>query len=139
MHYVSVENLEKSYGVTPLFHKLDFHIEEGDKIALIARNGTGKSTLLRILAGKETPDAGRVWIHKDVDVVLLEQEPKFVEYASILDNIFFHQHPVILAIRDYEAAVESQDSALLGEAIAKMDELGAWDFESRVKQILGRR
>src|SRR6186713_1682620 len=90
MHYVSVEGLTKSYGIQPLFQNISFNIEEGDKIALIARNGTGKSTLLRILAGKETPDSGKLWISKDVDVVLLEQEPSFVETKSVLDNIFFH-------------------------------------------------
>lgn len=66
MHYVSAEGLSKSYGIQPLFSNISFHIEEGDKIALVARNGTGKSTLLRILAGKETPDEGKAWINKDV-------------------------------------------------------------------------
>src|SRR5688500_16286808 len=103
MHYVSVEGLTKSYGIKPLFSNITFHIEEGDKIALIARNGSGKSTLLKILAGKETPDSGKLWINKDVDVVLLEQEPVFAEEHTILDNIFFHDHPVINAIKEYEA------------------------------------
>src|SRR5688572_23775403 len=104
MHYVSVENLAKSYGIQPLFEDISFHIEEGDKIALIARNGSGKSTLLKILSGAETPDQGKVWINKDVDVVLFEQEPHFEEDRSVLDNIFFHNHPVIRAIREYEDA-----------------------------------
>ena len=64
MHYVSAEGLTKSYGIKPLFQNISFNIEEGDKIALVARNGTGKSTLLRILAGKETTDNGKLWIHK---------------------------------------------------------------------------
>src|SRR5881394_61262 len=104
MHYVSVENLAKSYGIQPLFQNISFHIEEGDKIALVARNGSGKSTLLKILAGKETPDDGKVWIHKDVDVALFEQEPSFAEELSILDNIFDHDHPVINVIKEYESA-----------------------------------
>ena len=104
MHYVSVGDLSKSYGVKPLFQHITFHIEEGDKIALVARNGSGKSTLLRILSGKETAESGTVWIHKDVTVALFEQEPVFIEDKSILDNIFHHNHPVINAIRDYEAA-----------------------------------
>ncbi|MBK5269641.1 MAG: ABC-F family ATP-binding cassette domain-containing protein, partial [Bacteroidia bacterium] len=95
MHYVSVEGLTKSYGMQPLFENISFHIEEGDKIALVARNGSGKSTLLKILSGKETTDEGKVWINKDVDVVLFEQDPSFEEDKSILDNIFFHAHPVI--------------------------------------------
>ena len=143
MHYVSVEGLTKSYGIQPLFEKISFHIEEGDKIALLARNGSGKSTLLKILAGKETCDEGRIWINKDVDVVLFEQEPSFFEDKSILDNVFFHDHPVVNAIKDYEAISEEEEpNALhhekLGAAIIKMDELGAWNFEAKVKQVLGK-
>ena len=138
MHYVSVEGLTKSYGIQPLFSAISFHIEEGDKIALVARNGTGKSTLLRILAGKETADDGKVWINKDVDVVLFEQDPSFVEELSVLDNIFFHNHPVINAIKEYEAVSETNDAEKLSAAIIKMDELGAWDFDAKVKQVLGK-
>lgn len=138
MHYVSVEGLTKSYGIQPLFSNISFHIEEGDKIALVARNGTGKSTLLKILAGIETADDGKVWINKDVDVVLFEQEPSFVEERSVLDNIFFHNHPVINAIKEYEAASEVEDAEKLNRAIIKMDELGAWDFDTKVKQVLGK-
>lgn len=138
MHYVSVEGLTKSYGIQPLFQQISFHIEEGDKIALVARNGTGKSTLLRILAGKETADEGKVWINKDVDVVLFEQDPVFEEDKSILDNIFFHNHPIINAIKEYEAISETEDEEKLGNIIIKMDELGAWDFDTKVKQVLGK-
>ncbi|HNR15810.1 MAG TPA: ABC-F family ATP-binding cassette domain-containing protein [Chitinophagaceae bacterium] len=138
MHYVSVEGLTKSYGIQPLFSNISFHIEEGDKIALVARNGTGKSTLLKILAGKETADNGKVWVNKDVDVVLFEQEPSFVEERSVLDNIFFHAHPVIAAIKEYEAVSELEDADKLSAAIIKMDELGAWDFDTKVKQVLGK-
>ncbi|MEQ1799196.1 MAG: ABC-F family ATP-binding cassette domain-containing protein [Lacibacter sp.] len=138
MHYVSVEGLTKSYGITPLFSNISFNIEEGDKIALVARNGSGKTTLLRILAGKETSDDGKCWINKDVDIALFEQEPMFDEKKSILDNIFQHNHPVINAIRDYEAISEDHDDAKLNTAIIKMDELGAWDFDTKVKQILGK-
>lgn len=138
MHYVSAEGLTKSYGIKPLFENISFHIEEGDKIALVARNGSGKSTLLRILAGKEVPEEGKVWIHKDVNVALFEQEPSFLDDRSILDNIFHHNHPIINAIREYEAVTESNDADALGASIVKMDELGAWNFESKVKQILGK-
>src|ERR1051325_3172485 len=99
MHYASVENLTKSYGVQPLFQNITFHISEGDKIALVARNGSGKSTLLRMLAGHDTPDEGKLWLHKDVTVALFEQEPKFQEDKSILDNIFHYDHPVMNAIK----------------------------------------
>jgi len=138
MHYVSVEALTKAYGIKPLFQNISFHIEEGDKIALVARNGSGKSTLLKILAGKETPDDGKVWIHKDVDVALFEQEPAFNEELSIIDNIFEHEHPVLNAIKEYELVSEESDSQKLSAAIVRMDELGAWDFDAKVKQILGK-
>lgn len=138
MHYVSVENLGKSYGIQPLFDQISFNIEEGDKIALVARNGTGKSTLLKILAGKETADHGTAWINKDVDVALFEQEPVFDETKTILDNIFFHNHPVINAIREFEALDEHSDPDILNAAIVKMDDLGAWDFDTKVKQVLGK-
>ncbi|HXB07228.1 MAG TPA: ABC-F family ATP-binding cassette domain-containing protein [Puia sp.] len=138
MHYVSVEGLSKSYGVKPLFQQITFHIEEGDKIALVARNGSGKSTLLRILSGKDTPDSGTVWIHKDVTVALFEQEPVFIEDKTILDNIFHHNHPVINAIKAYEAASDAEDAEKLTDAIVRLDELNAWDFDTKVKQILGR-
>src|ERR1700748_3450727 len=138
MHYVSVEGLSKSYGIKPLFQNITFHIEEGDKIALVPRNGSGKSTLLRILSGKDTPESGTVWIHKDVTVALFEQEPVFIEDKSILDNIFDHNHPVINAIKAYEAASDDGDVDKLTDAIVKLDELNAWDFDTKVKQILGK-
>jgi len=138
MHYVSVENLTKSYGIQPLFENISFNIEEGDKIALVAKNGSGKSTLLRILSGTEVADSGTAWINKDVDVALFEQEPVFDESKSILDNIFFHNHPVINAIKEFETIDENTDPVKLNAAIIKMDDLGAWDFDAKVKQILGK-
>lgn len=138
MHYLSVEGLSKSYGIQPLFQGLTFHIQQGNKIALVARNGSGKSTLLKILAGQETPDAGKCWVHKDVQVILFEQEPLFQESASVLDNIFAYEHPVIQVIKRYEAACEASDTDALTDAISEMDELGAWDFDAKIKQILGK-
>jgi ABC transport system ATP-binding/permease protein len=143
MHYISAEELSKSYGITPLFQSITFHIEEGDKISLIARNGSGKSTLLKILAGKETVDEGKLWINKDVTIALFEQEPNFIETETILDNIFHHAHPVINAIKEYEALIDDANEQAvyyqrLTDATVKMDELGAWDFDAKVKQILGK-
>lgn len=138
MHYVSAEGLAKSYGIQPLFSNISFHIQEGDKIALIARNGTGKSTLLKILAGKETADEGSLWIHKDVDVVLFEQEPQLVETASILDNLFHHDNALIAAVKNYEAAVDAGIAEKISDALIQMDALQAWDVDSRIKQILGK-
>jgi len=138
MHYVSVEGLTKSYGIKPLFSGISFHIEEGDKIALVAKNGSGKSTLLKILSGRETAESGKVWIHKDVTIALFEQDPQFMDNKSILDNIFSHNHPVINAIKEYEAASDAEDADKIGDAIVKLDELNAWDFDTKVKQILGK-
>ncbi|HMH31410.1 MAG TPA: ABC-F family ATP-binding cassette domain-containing protein [Puia sp.] len=138
MHYVSAENLGKSYGIKPLFENISFHMEEGDKVALVARNGSGKSTLLKILAAKETPDSGKVWINKEVTVTFLEQEPVFIENKSILDNIFHHNHPVLNAIKHYELVSEEDDVHKIANAIAKMDELDAWNFDAKVKQILDK-
>ncbi len=138
MHYVSVEGLGKSYGVEPLFNNISFHIEEGDKISLVAKNGAGKSTILKIIAGKETPDAGKVWIHKDVTIALFEQEPVFEEHKTILDNIFFHDHPVINAIKNFEAVSDEGDVDKITDAIGEMNDLNAWDFDSKVKQILSK-
>lgn len=138
MHYVSIEGLTKSFGIKPLFSNISFHIEEGDKIALVALNGSGKTTLLKILAGQETADEGKVWINKDVDVVLFEQDPAFTENETVLNNIFFHNHPIINAIKEYEAASDEENESKLNAAIIKMDELGAWNFETKVKQVLGK-
>lgn len=138
MHYVSAENISKSYGIKPLFQNISFNLSEGNKVALVAKNGTGKSTLLKILSGKETVDEGKVWIHKDVTVALFEQEPKFNEALTVLDNIFHYNHPVMNAIKHYEAMSEEGDATALGAAIIKMDELHAWDFDAKVKQILGK-
>ena len=140
MHYVSAEEVSKSYGIKPLFRDITFHINEGDKIALVAKNGSGKSTLLKILAGQEQPDSGKVWIHKDVTVALFEQEPKFHEELSVLDNIFHYKHPVMEALREYEAIMDSDDKdpEALGKVLVKIDDLGAWGFEAKVKQILGK-
>jgi ATP-binding cassette subfamily F protein uup len=138
MHYVSVEQLGKSYGIKPLFTNLTFHINEGDKIALIAKNGSGKSTLLKILAGTETADQGKCWINKEVRTILFEQDPFFHESSNILDNIFAHDHPKLNAIKKYEAAEDANDEEKIAEAIIEMEEKNAWDFEVKVKQILSK-
>lgn len=147
MHYVTVENLTKAYGVNPLFDNISFHINEGDKIALVARNGVGKSTLLRILSGLETPDSGTVWINKDVTVALFEQDPQFDEGKTVLENIFHTGNPILNAIKEYEAVMDASeepddysdpDGLKISAALEKMDELDAWTFESKVKEILGK-
>ncbi|MFY7899368.1 MAG: ABC-F family ATP-binding cassette domain-containing protein [Chitinophagaceae bacterium] len=138
MHYVSAEGLTKSYGINPLFNNITFHINEGDKIALIARNGVGKSTLLRILAGQETADSGKLFINKAVTVALFEQDPKFDETKTVIENIFSSNHPIMSVMRKYELALEIDDAEAITDCIAQIDELGAWDYEAKVQQILAK-
>jgi len=135
---VSAESLGKSYGIKPLFENISFHISEGDKIALVARNGSGKSTLLKIIAGKDFTEQGKLWVNKDVDVAFFEQEPQLEEDKTVLDNIFHVAHPVINVIKEYEAAVDDGNDANITSLIVKMDEINGWDFDSKVKQILGK-
>ncbi|RQO29809.1 ABC transporter [Taibaiella sp. KBW10] len=141
MHYVSVDHLSKTYADKPLFEDISFHINEGDKIALVALNGAGKSTLLKILCGQEIADEGTVWIHKDVKVVLLDQDPYLNDSRTILENIFSYDHPIVNALKRYESLTEGDntpDAAALADAIQEMDNLNAWHYDSTVKQILGK-
>lgn len=140
MHYASAENLSKSFGIRTLFKNITFHVEEGDKIAFVARNGTGKSTLLRIFAGLDTPDEGILWIHKDVKVIMLQQDTAFMETKSIRDNVLRLDNPVIKTVNAYEKYLDegNEDMDLLADIMGKMDELNAWNFESELKQILGK-
>jgi ATP-binding cassette subfamily F protein uup len=141
MHYLSVEGLTKAYGIRSLFDHIFFNLSEGDKTALVGRNGSGKSTLLHILAGREEPDEGSLWISKDIRVAYLEQSPTLNENRTVIENIFDHDHPMLNAIRDYESALSSDpllEPKALDNAIVRMDEMNAWDFESRVNQILGK-
>ena len=136
MHYLNVENLTKSFIEKPLFTNITFNIEQGDKIALVARNGAGKTTLLNVLAGRDTADSGKIWINKEVNVVFLDQNPQFEEDKTAVQNILNHNHPVINTVREYELAMTHHDEHKVGEMMLKMDELGAWNFESKVHEIL---
>jgi ATP-binding cassette subfamily F protein uup len=136
MHYVSVENLTKSFIDKPLFVDISFNISQGDKIALVAKNGAGKTTLLRILAGQETADSGKYWINKEVNTSFLDQNPVFDDTKSVLENIFNHDHPVINTVKEYEEALLHHDNDKIGDLMVKMDELGAWNFENKAKEIL---
>ncbi|RYY70193.1 MAG: ABC transporter ATP-binding protein [Chitinophagaceae bacterium] len=142
MHYASVENLTKSFGIRTLFKNITFHIEEGDKIALVARNGSGKSTLMKIIAGLDSADtgAGTVWVHKDIKTVMLQQDNDFDGNKTIWDNVLRMDHPIVKVVKDYEMFLEegSDDHDHLGELMAKLDDLDAWSFESDLKQILGK-
>lgn len=146
MNYLAVEKLSKSVGEKELFSEITFGLEKGQKTALIARNGTGKSTLLNIIAGYDTPDSGQVVIRNDITVSYLPQMDRFADNFSVLDAIFDAQTPTIQAIKEYEScmlmAENGNDSPELHQrlqkAILEMDRLQAWDFEARAKEILSR-
>ena len=140
MHYASVENISKSFGIRTLFKNITFYVEEGDKIAFVARNGTGKSTLLRIIAGLDTADDGTVWVHKDVKVIMLQQDTSFDNNKSIWDNILRMDNPIVKAVKEYEMYLEDggHDDDKLHALIDQLSELSAWSFESDLKQILGK-
>lgn len=140
MHYASVENISKSFGVRTLFKDISFHVEEGDKIAFVARNGSGKSTLLKIITGLDTVDTGTVWIHKDIKVVMLQQDTTFDNDMSIWDNVLRLDNPVVKVVKEYEMYLEEggDDENKLNELIHKLDEYNAWNFESDLKIILGK-
>ncbi len=140
MHYASVENISKSFGIRTLFKNISFYLEEGDKIAFVARNGTGKSTLLKIIAGLDTTDDGAVWVHKDVKVIMLQQDTAFENDKSIWDNILRMDNPIVKVVKEYEMYLEDggHDEDRLHNLIDKLSELNAWNFESDLKQILGK-
>ena len=140
MHYASVENLSKSFGIRTLFKNISFHIEEGDKIAFVARNGSGKTTLLTIIAGKETADAGTIWIHKEVKVIMLQQETVFENERTIWDNILNLDNPVVRLVKEYEMLLDEEvhNENRINELITGLTEANAWNFESDLKQILGK-
>jgi ATP-binding cassette subfamily F protein uup len=140
MHYASIDNLSKSFGIRQLFTNISFHIEEGDKIAFVARNGTGKSTLLKIIAGLDTADSGTLWVHKDIKVVMLQQDTEFDEARSIWDNILQSNDPLVTLVKDYEQCLEQEPDNIskLTTLMSAMDEREAWSFESELKQILGK-
>lgn len=140
---LQIESLTKSFGDLVLFENFSLGIGEGQRVGLIAKNGTGKTTLLNILAGEEDYDSGTITFRRDLKVAYLEQDPKFPAGTTVLEACFLSDSPVIRAIADYERAVQrsglqNDDDHTLQEAIAQMDRLDAWTYESRVKQILTR-
>lgn len=140
MHYASIENISKSFGIRTLFKNISFYVEEGDKIAFVARNGSGKTTLLKIIAGLDTADSGTLWVHKDIKVVMLQQETSFEESKSIWDNVLRMNNPVVNVVKQYEMCLEQEPDNIdkLTNLMAKVEELDAWNFESELKQILGK-
>ena len=124
MHYASVENISKSFGIRTLFKNISINIEEGDKIALVARNGSGKSTLMKIIAGFDTADSGTVWVHKDIKSVMLQQDNDFDATKTIWDNVLRLDNPVVKVVKAYEEFLEngSEDHDELADLMAKLDD-----------------
>ena len=134
--YLQIENLTKSYGDRLLFADVTFGINEGDKVGLIAKNGTGKTTLLSIIAGKEDYDSGRIVFNNDIRVGYLEQVPSFQSSKSVIDTCIEGDEPLAIAVRNYEHALHNGNSDAMTAAIQEMDNCKAWDYEDRFKQIL---
>ena len=146
MNLLSAENLAKSYGERVLFEQVSLHINEGDKIGLIGVNGTGKSTFLRVLTGRETADAGNVTLGSGVRVAYLPQNPEFDPKATVLEQIFQGKLPAMQTIREYESILQQiqllpDDAGLQKKLIQltqQMETTGAWKLESDAKTILTR-
>ncbi len=136
--YLQAEGLTKSFGERVLFENLSLAVGEGQRIGLIAKNGTGKTTLLNILAGKEDYEAGRITRRRDLKIAYLEQDPKLPAGKTVLDACLTGDSPALRAIAAYELALGSGDEERLHRAMAEMDALQAWNYESQVKQILSR-
>ncbi len=140
MNYLSIENLTKSFGEKLLFENITFGIEAGQKIALMAKNGAGKSSLIKIIAGQDEGDYGKVTIGNDVRISYLPQNPYILEEQQVIDYLFDTDNELVKLIRDYEALTlaDFPDKGQLERVIIRMDELHAWGFESKIKEILGR-
>ncbi len=137
MNYLSVENISKSYGERVLFKNISFGINSGQKIGFVAKNGTGKTSLLNILSGEDTPDDGNVVYRKNLKVAFLSQNPDLNPELSIEESIFSSENPILKIIEAYEFALENpEDSEAYQTAFDNMEMHQAWDFETRYKQIL---
>ena len=143
MVYLQVENLTKSFGDRLLFENISFGIDQGQRVALIAQNGTGKTTLLNLLTGRESQDSGTITYRRDIRVGCLTQDPDFQPGMTVSQACFASDNDVVKAIAHYENLIETHadDPAYSEEiqiAMANMDRLNAWDYEVRIKQILGK-
>ncbi len=145
MNYLSVEGLSKSWNEKVLFDQITFGLSKGDKVALIAGNGSGKSSLMNILAGLDKPDAGNLSIRKEIHWEYLPQDPALNENISVLDNLFVGTTPSIMALKEYEAALmayselaSEENEKRLDLATSEMTMTESWDYEARAKQVLGK-
>ncbi|MGB4205202.1 MAG: ATP-binding cassette domain-containing protein [Bacteroidales bacterium] len=140
MNIVSVENLTKSFGEKLLFENISFGIEAGQKIALISRNGAGKSSLIKIITGEEAPDSGKVTIGNNVRISYLPQNPVMDHNSTILDYLFDADDELTKLVREYEhyAGSSQSNKTVPVDIISRMDELQAWSFEASIREILGK-
>ncbi len=141
MNYLSLENITKSYGEKVLFRNIDLNIDKGQKIGLIAKNGTGKTTLMRVIAGREGSEGenAKIILRKDIKIGWLEQEPEFHPGLDVLGAVLDDNNTLVRVMRRYEHALaHPENENELQEAIAQMEDLKAWSFESKVKETLFR-
>ncbi|NNF35006.1 MAG: ABC-F family ATP-binding cassette domain-containing protein [Saprospiraceae bacterium] len=140
MQYLKLENVSKSYGEKVLFSDISFSISKGDKIALVAQNGTGKTTLLRVIAGEEGIEGenSSILFSKDLRISYLKQDPYFNPEDNVLDAILRSDSPALNAVKKYEHALIHEDNEAMKEAMSRIEDLKAWDIESRVKEVLGK-
>ena len=137
MNYLNVENISKSYGELILFENLSFSIHKNQKIAFVAKNGTGKTSILNILSGKDSPDTGQIIYRKGLRTTFLSQEPALDQNLTIEETIFSSDNPILKVINTYHRALENpDDSKLYQTAFDDMELYQAWDFETQYTQIL---
>ncbi len=135
---LQAENLSKRYGEKLLFEKIDIHISEGQKIALVAKNGTGKTTLLNIIAGVDSGDTGTLSMKRDLKIGYLSQDISLDPEKDVIEAIFVQDNEVTRTLKRYNECVAQADQSGLQGILDKMDSLNIWDYESRIKQILGK-
>ena len=139
MNLLSVENISKAFGERIILENISFGINKDQKIAFIAKNGTGKTTLLNIIAGKDQPDSGQVVFRKDIHIGFLSQNPSFNEELTVEETIFATDNPILRLIQEYEHALQHPENEMAYQkAFEQMERHNAWDFETQYKQILFR-
>ncbi|KOS04630.1 ABC transporter [Flavobacterium akiainvivens] len=137
MNYLSVENISKSFGERTLFEGISFGINKDQKIAFVAKNGTGKTSILKIITGEDQPDTGQVVIRKEIKMAFLSQEPNLQPELTIEESIFASDNEILKVIEQYEKALENpENEEAYQKAFERMELHNAWDFETQYKQIL---
>ncbi len=137
MNYLSAENLSRSYGERVLFQDITFGIDRSQKMALVAKNGTGKTSLLRILAGLEPSEGGQVSMRNGISIGYLLQEPQLNPEHTVMDAIFDPTNTIMQVVREYELAMlDEADSERMQRSFDAMDRHNAWDIEAQAKEIL---